>query len=199
MAFKMKGNPIQRNFFQRALGLGKKSRRARTATSAAQGGFGRVIQTSTPDATSVPFGTVAGMGTKLQPVAAGMGLANAPTVMKSPVKDTETTSEKFRKTVDETKQLSTTDEKAQNLSDKLGVEFTYTQDTDGRMRYLTSDGFTAKEVAINNARKERGLEPLTKEMLKTTVSADETDKKILNASRDMDILGIRRNIYNPQN
>ena len=188
MAFKMKGNPIQRNFFQRALGLGKKSRRARTATSAAQGGFGRVIQTSTPDATSIPFGTVA-----------GMGLANAPTVMKSPVKDTETTSEKFRKTVDETKQLSTTDEKAQNLSDKLGVEFTYTQDTDGRMRYLTSDGFTAKEVAINNARKEDGLEPLTKEMLKTTVSADETDKKILNASRDMDILGIRRNIYNPQN
>ena len=117
--------------------------------------------------------------------------------MKSPVKDTETTSEKFRRTVDETKQLSTTDEKAQNLSNELGVEFTYTKDRDGRMRYLTSDGFNAKEVAINNARKERGLDPLTKEMLKTTVSADETDKRILNASRDMDIAGLRRNIYNP--
>ena len=116
--------------------------------------------------------------------------------MKSPVKDTETTSEKFRRTVDETKQLSTTDEKAQNLSNELGVEFTYTKDRDGRMRYLTSDGFNAKEVAINNARKERGLDPLTKEMLKTTVSEDETDKRILNASRDMDIGGIRRNIYN---
>ena len=123
-----------------------------------------------------------------------------PILMKSPVKDTETTSEKYRKTIDETKQLSTTDEKAQNLSNRLGAEFTYTRDPrDGRMRYLSTDGFTAKEVAINNARKERGLEPLTKEMLKTTVSADETDEKILNASRDMDILGIRRNIYNPQN
>lgn len=39
MAFKMKGNPLQRNFFQSVLGLGKKSKRPRTATSAAQGGF----------------------------------------------------------------------------------------------------------------------------------------------------------------
>ena len=120
-----------------------------------------------------------------------------PILMKSPVKDTETTSEKFRKTIDETKQLSTTDEKAQNLSNRLGVEFTYTQDTDGRMRYLSPDGFTAKEVAINNARKQDGLEPLTKWHLTTTVSADETDKRILNAPRDMDIGGLRRNIYNP--
>jgi len=178
----MKGNPIQRNFFQRALGLGKKSRRARTATSAAQGGFGRVIQTSTPDATSVPFGTVSGMGLHQA----------APTVMKSPVKQDEV-AEKYNKTIDETKQLSTTDQKAQNLSDRLGVDFTYTQDTDGRMRYLTSDGFTAREVAINNARKEKGLPTLTKEMLKTTVSADETDKTILNAPKDMDVGVISRN------
>ena len=39
MAFKMKGNPIQRNFFQRVLGLGKKSKRPRTSTSTAGGGF----------------------------------------------------------------------------------------------------------------------------------------------------------------
>ena len=52
MAFKMKGNPIQRNFFQRVLGLGKKSKRPRTATSTAGGGFvGAVGQAPAPTTT----------------------------------------------------------------------------------------------------------------------------------------------------
>ena len=57
MAFKMKGNPLQRNFFQRGvlgrvLGMGKKDKRPRTATSTAGGGFvGAVGQAPTPTTT----------------------------------------------------------------------------------------------------------------------------------------------------
>tara|TARA_A100001391_G_scaffold112960_1_gene75961 strand:+ start:311 stop:700 length:390 start_codon:yes stop_codon:yes gene_type:complete len=103
---------------------------------------------------------------------------------KEEIKD----SEKFRNTVDETKKLSTTDEKAKNLSKTYGVNFTYREDKDGRMRYLTEDGFNAKQVAINQSREKKGLDPLSPEMLRTTVSKDETDKRILNAPRDMDVL-----------
>ena len=48
MAFKMKGNPLQRNFFQRALGLGKKSKRPRQT--------GRSLHKAT--GTGVAFGTL---------------------------------------------------------------------------------------------------------------------------------------------
>tara|TARA_R100001163_G_scaffold38572_2_gene29402 strand:- start:317 stop:766 length:450 start_codon:yes stop_codon:yes gene_type:complete len=59
----MKGNPIQRNFFQRVLGLGKKSKRPRTATSAAQGGFvGAVGQA--PAATQGAGSFVSALGMK---------------------------------------------------------------------------------------------------------------------------------------
>lgn len=78
-----------------------------------------------------------------------------------PSKDTMKSSEKFDKTVSETKKLSTTDEKAKNLSKTYGVNFTYKEDKDGEMRYLTSDGRTAKKVAIDQSRKEKNLPPIT--------------------------------------
>jgi len=70
-------------------------------------------------------------------------------------------SDRFKQTVEETKQLSSTDEKAKKLSETYGVEFTYREDKDGTMRYLTSDGRTVKKVAIDRSRKEKNLPPIT--------------------------------------
>ena len=62
MAFKMKGNPIQRNFFQRVLGLGKKSKRPRTTTGGA-GGFVSAIGQA-PAATQGAGSFVSALGMK---------------------------------------------------------------------------------------------------------------------------------------
>ena len=67
MAFKMKGNPLQRNFFQRALGLGKKSKRPRQAGTGVA--FGTLSQAPAPTTTG---GFVSALGMK-SPVEQGKG------------------------------------------------------------------------------------------------------------------------------